>query len=221
MNPPACRRVWLEGVVPVLSWLVLVPLFSCCAFLRRLNQGHPPSLPSSPPPTVCTTLYYYVLVCTTIYLYVPLCTICTTCTRTSTSTATATPVICATPATHRKAFTQRISEKHLHTQQAFRQNRFYAQQAFTHEAFTYSKPLHREAFTNSRLSHTASIYTQQAFTHKSFYSHTQKLWPGGLPKAISVQIYNLRKLSNQTWHVMQIRKMMSNHSVWSYKYQYF
>ena len=27
------------------SWLVLVPLFSCCAFLLRLNQGHPPPLP--------------------------------------------------------------------------------------------------------------------------------------------------------------------------------
>ena len=24
------------------SWLVLVPLFSCCAFWLRLNQGHPP-----------------------------------------------------------------------------------------------------------------------------------------------------------------------------------
>ena len=24
------------------SWLVLVPLFSCCACLLRLNQGHPP-----------------------------------------------------------------------------------------------------------------------------------------------------------------------------------
>jgi hypothetical protein len=27
------------------SWLVLVPLFSCCAFLLRLNQGHPPLTP--------------------------------------------------------------------------------------------------------------------------------------------------------------------------------
>ena len=24
------------------SWLALVPLLSCCAFLLRLNQGHPP-----------------------------------------------------------------------------------------------------------------------------------------------------------------------------------
>ena len=27
------------------SWLVLVPLLSCCAFLLRLNQVHPPPLP--------------------------------------------------------------------------------------------------------------------------------------------------------------------------------
>ena len=26
------------------SWFVLVPLFSCCALLLRLNQGHPPSV---------------------------------------------------------------------------------------------------------------------------------------------------------------------------------
>ena len=33
------------------SWLVLLPLFSCCAFLLRLDQGHPPPLPPSPPTT--------------------------------------------------------------------------------------------------------------------------------------------------------------------------
>ena len=41
-NPPACRRVWLEGVVLV-SVLGLYLFLCCCAFLLRLNQVHPPS----------------------------------------------------------------------------------------------------------------------------------------------------------------------------------
>ena len=36
-----------------LFWLVLVPLFSCCAFFLRLNQG-PPSLRSTTSPSTST-----------------------------------------------------------------------------------------------------------------------------------------------------------------------
>ena len=37
------------------SWLVLVPLFSCCAFLLRLNQGHPPTTTTTTTPTSTPT----------------------------------------------------------------------------------------------------------------------------------------------------------------------
>ena len=42
-NPPACRRVWLEGVVLVsVLGFVLVPLFSCFAYLASSESRSPP-----------------------------------------------------------------------------------------------------------------------------------------------------------------------------------
>ena len=71
---------------------LLLPLFSCCAFLLRLNQVHPPS-PLPPPPPTTTTATTTTIVFTIVITTTTAAAATTRATPTLTPTPTPTPLL--------------------------------------------------------------------------------------------------------------------------------
>ena len=135
------------------SWLVLVPLFSCRAFLLRLNQSQPP-LPLHV--LVLCTMYYVLLVVVIVVVVVVVLLL----RRRLLLLLPPLPLPLLLPLL-------RLLRRLLP---------FDSSEAFTHRSFDTRKLLHTKAFTRKHFYTQALLHTE-ALTHRGFPRFRSKSFP--------------------------------------------